>query len=597
MEVDILAWIKEENRFLNRKERQERIDLLEAYIQKIKKNLGVEDLSTIEDETLLLELYEIAKELKRLKRVHRAEVDLLYFSWEYFSETANPENQGNWDGFDLQVPEDAAKFHKEICEIMDEVSNKKKNKKVVVAAPRGHAKSTYLSKAFPLREIVFRKRTYIIMLSITPTVTEQNLDWLKLQLKHNKKLREDFGPILSPKKQENPRDNNESFITSIKLKRGRKILSLVEASSEGKPIRGRNWNSTRPDLIICDDLEDQHINAGSKEQREKLKEWYNKNVEFLGDPKGKRTAFVYMGTMVAPDCLLQDLIENRSDYEARIYRAIERFPKRMDLWLECEEIYHNPDKNKKERAQEAYEFYLDRKELMDEGAEVLWEEVKPIWELFKTKWDMGSRSFSTEYMNNPIDKESQIFDPDKFTYYDPNNFNFLDEHFYIVFGVDFAMGKKDRGDYSSLTILAKSKRTGTRYVVESIIDKMHPDDFINMIVQKVVQYQPDRIAADSNASQEFLTFTLKQRLRNIGYPSLTRVKEIKDRTKKELRIEALAPDILNGHIQFNKRHYLLIEQFAEFPNGSHDDGPDSLSMAESIARKTRAEIIQKPWYM
>src|SRR5690606_12566861 len=125
-------------------------------------------------------------------------------------------------------------------------------------------------------------------------------------------------------------------------------------------------------------------------------------------------------------------------------------------------------------------------------------------------------------------------------------------------------GKKDRGDYSSLTILAKSKRTGTRYVVESIIDKMHPDDFINMIVQKVVQYQPDRIAADSNASQEFLTFTLKQRLRNIGYPSLTRVKEIKDRTKKELRIEALAPDILNGHIQFNKRHYLLIEQFAEF---------------------------------
>lgn len=597
MEVDILAWIKEENRFLNRKERQERIDLLEAYIQKIKKNLGVEDLSTIEDETLLLELYEIAKELKRLKRVHRAEVDLLYFSWEYFSETANPENQGNWDGFDLQVPEDAAKFHKEICEIMDEVSNKKKNSKVVVAAPRGHAKSTYLSKAFPLREIVFRKRTYIIMLSITPTVTEQNLDWLKLQLKHNKKLREDFGPILSPKKQENPRDNNESFITSIKLKRGRKILSLVEASSEGKPIRGRNWNSTRPDLIICDDLEDQHINAGSKEQREKLKEWYNKNVEFLGDPKGKRTAFVYMGTMVAPDCLLQDLIENRSDYEARIYRAIEQFPKRMDLWLECEEIYHNPDKNKKERAQEAYEFYLERKELMDEGAEVLWEEVKPIWELFKTKWDMGSRSFSTEYMNNPIDKETQIFDPEEFSYYDPSSYNFLSENFDIYFGVDFAMGKRDRGDYSSLTILAKSRRTGTRYIVESIIEKMHPDEFLDLIVQKVLYYQPTRIAADSNASQEFLTFTLKQRLRNIGYPSLTRVKEIKDRTKKELRIEALAPDILNGHIQFNKRHYLLIEQFAEFPNGSHDDGPDSLSMAESIARKTRAEIIQKPWYM
>ena len=100
--------------------------------------------------------------------------------------------------------------------------------------------------------------------------------------------------------------------------------------------------------------------------------------------------------------------------------------------------------------------------------------LKPFGIYSKSSGIEGAKLFSTEYMNNPIDKESQIFDPDKFTYYDPNNFNFLDEHFYIVFGVDFAMGKKDRGDYSSLTILAKSKRTGTRYVVESIIDKMHP---------------------------------------------------------------------------------------------------------------------------
>lgn len=594
-----MAWIEKEQRFLNRRERKERIQILEAYVRKIKKNYGVDDLSSIEDEQVLLELYEIAKELKRLKRVHRAERDLLYFCWEYFSETANPENQGNWEGFDLKSPEDAALFHKEICEMMDEVSNKRKNAKKVVAAPRAFAKSTYLSKGFPIREICYRKRKYIIMISITPNVTEQNLDWIKNQLKYNKKLREDFGPLLSQRKHDNPRDNNESFITNLKQKRGlgRRMLTLVEATSEGKPIRGRNWNNVRPDLIICDDLEDQAINAGTKEQRDKLKDWYTKNVEPLGDPKGKRTAFVYMGTTVAPDCLLLDLINNRADYDAKVYRAIIEFPKRMDLWAECEQIYLNPDKNKKERVKEAKEFYLRNKELMDEGAVVLWPESKTIWDLFEIKWNRGSQAFSTEYMNNPIDKESQIFDPDKFTYYDPNNFNFLDEHFYIVFGVDFAMGKKDRGDYSSLTILAKSKRTGTRYVVESIIDKMHPDDFINMIVQKVLQYQPDRIAADSNASQEFLTFTLKQRLRNIGYPSLTRVKEIKDRTKKELRIEALAPDILNGHIQFNKRHYLLIEQFAEFPNGSHDDGPDSLSMAESIARKERAEIIQKPWYM
>lgn len=207
-----MAWIEEEKRFLRRRERKKRIDLLEQYIDKVKKKYGVENLSEIEDEEVLLEMSKIAKELKKLKRVHRAEVDLLYFSWEYFSETGNKGNAGNWDGFDIESADDAAEFHKEICSIIDHVSNKETNAKISLAAPRGHAKSTYLSKAFPIREICYRKRKYIIAISITPDVTEKNLEWISLQLKHNEKLREDFGPLLSTKKQDNIRDNNEAFI-------------------------------------------------------------------------------------------------------------------------------------------------------------------------------------------------------------------------------------------------------------------------------------------------------------------------------------------------------------------------------------------------
>lgn len=68
-----MAWIEEEKRFLRRRERKKRIDLLEKYIEKVKKEHDVSKLSEIEDEEVILEMSKIAKELKKLKRVHRAE--------------------------------------------------------------------------------------------------------------------------------------------------------------------------------------------------------------------------------------------------------------------------------------------------------------------------------------------------------------------------------------------------------------------------------------------------------------------------------------------------------------------------------------------
>src|SRR5690625_7113465 len=95
---------------------------------------------------------------------------------------------------------------------MNEVSTVRTNDKVAVAAPRSHAKSTYLSKAFPVHEILYRLRRYVIIISETPTVSTGNMQWIRDQLKHNVKLREDFGPLLSPRAQSNIRENSESLI-------------------------------------------------------------------------------------------------------------------------------------------------------------------------------------------------------------------------------------------------------------------------------------------------------------------------------------------------------------------------------------------------
>lgn len=530
---------------------------------------------------MLEDYFDKRTELERLERIERCDGNLLAFSIEYFSEHGNPGNDGNWDGFDLTKVEDAAEFHRELTGIMDDVSTTRVNAKIAAAISRAHAKSTYLSRAFPVSEVVYRKRKYVINISETPNVAKANMEWLRSQLKYNRKLREDFGPLLSPRDQTNITDNSEEFIAWHPDGDSKKQIALVQAASTGQALRGRNWNGTRPDLILMDDLEDARSggNASTPEQRTKLREWMTQTVMALGDPKGARSAFVLMGTTVHRESLLMHVLYDRADFDSTVYRAIISEPARMDLWEECRLIYIDRDIPK--RADVARQFYDDNHEAMNEGVEVLWAAVQPIWKLMTWKWDNGSKAFNTEYQNNPIDPDSMLFNPETFTYY-TGDIDYLSDEYEVAMGVDPAMGKsRTKGDYSAVVTTAKHKVTGTIYVLDAYGERIPPRKLIDVIVQKVALYQPTVIAAESIAAQEFIVDELKVALKKSGYPSEQRVKKIYHTSRKELRIEAMEPSIENGTIQFDRRHALLIEQFEMWGTGSHDDLLDGLEFCVS----------------
>lgn len=572
-----MAWI--EGRFLGRKERSELLEVYDAYFNDvIIPQYGDDPSDWPEDARDKVPLW------LKLERVQRCEGNLLEFALEYFSDARNPENDGNWEGFDITDVSEAPEFHREIADIINVVSTKELNAKVAVAAPRSHAKSTYLSKAFPISEVVYRLRKYIIIISETPTVSKANMEWIRNQLKFNRKLRDDFGPLLSPKDQANIRDNGEGFIAwHNDGDDSRKQVALVEAASTGQALRGRNWNGSRPDLIILDDLEDARPggNASTPEQRKSLKDWFSQTVMPLGDPKGKRTAFVYMGTTVHFDALLMNVLYNRSDFKTKVYRAIIEHPENADLWEQCRLIY--TDRENVNRKEEAEAFFAEHEAEMLRGSKVLWPEVQPLWKLMTWKWDNSAKAFNTEYMNNPIDEESMIFNPETFTYHEGVLSDFDHITYDISMGVDFAMGK-ERGDYSAITVVARHKQNGSIYVIDSYGERVNPTEFIKVIVDKVLLFEPDVIAAESQAAQEFFVDTLINELSAVGYPSFTRVKKVKQRTRKEMRIEAMLPEIENGTIRFNKKHALLLEQFERYGQGGHDDLPDSMEMAVSASK-------------
>ncbi|MEV2287435.1 hypothetical protein ABND12_18130, partial [Paenibacillus larvae] len=116
-----MAWIGTE--WLKREKREE---LIRKYTELIDAMAANQNRLT---ESELAELDEYLTELERLERIHRGERDLLYFAWEYFSETRNPGNQGNWQDFEPENVESAPDFHKEICAEMDRISYIDKNGK------------------------------------------------------------------------------------------------------------------------------------------------------------------------------------------------------------------------------------------------------------------------------------------------------------------------------------------------------------------------------------------------------------------------------------------------------------------------------------
>lgn len=555
------------------RERRVRIKALEQRIDVYKILQQRDGLDSLQLTTFLDDL----KDLEKLRRIERAEYDTLYFMYEYFSDDGNPDNEQNLIPFGTNIT-DAPHFHGELCGLLNVVSNKHLTARIAWAAPRGHAKSAYLSNCFPVHEIVFSKRKYILVISETDTASKKFIEWVASQLKFNAKLREDFGDFLNPRKAMNDKDNQEAFLTANGV--------LVEAASMGKQLRGKRNGSYRPDLVICDDLESSK-NTNTPELRGKNLDWFNKVVMPIGDPS--RTSFIYMGTIVHPNGLLPSVLR-RADFQSKIYAAIVSNPEREDLWQTFEEMYRDQDNDT--RLDDTIAFYVQNSVEMDKGAEVLWAARFPYMKLMLEKVNIGSRAFGSEFMNNPIDDESQIFKPDMFTYFDYKDINPRELDYYGAW--DIAFGKSARSDYNAIVIVGRHRKSGICYVMESWAKKCAAHEAVIMAADLIEKYRAkvfvvETVQAQIDFYRQLLELLSKRRIYG------TKIKPLNSKKKKEERIESLEPIIENGQLRFQKVHRLMLEMFEQFPQHDHDDLPDALQMAvELCAVGKRRTYAKKP---
>lgn len=165
--------------------------------------------------------------------------------------------------------------------------------------PRGHAKTTFI-KVIISWLIVYDKISFALVICANEALAEELLS--------------DINSILSSPNMEAVYGEWESNLIkggdSKELKKAfyhdRPVI--LAAKGAGSSVRGLNIAHTRPDFILCDDMQTRE-NDESVAERTKLRRWMVATLFKLLAPRGNRT-IVYIGNMYSTDCILYQLQHN-----------------------------------------------------------------------------------------------------------------------------------------------------------------------------------------------------------------------------------------------------------------------------------------------
>lgn len=418
-------------------------------------------------------------------------------------------------------PIEPAAFHREIYQLA------LTHLRVAFAAPREHAKSTVVSLFLVLYFICHKLRRFIVVISDTQAQAALLLGAVKAELEGNDDLRADFGAL----------DNQDKwgeydFVTTTGIR--------LVARGAGQSLRGLRQRQYRPDMVICDDLEDDE-KVDNPQIREKLENWFKRVVLNLG----KRCQVFVIGTILHYDSLLSHLLdpEKYSKFHKRLLMAVD------DDW--------DPDS-------------------------VLWPGMWPVEALKAKEEDIGAVDFDQEYRNRPLNKLTQEFQEEWFVQHAYTLDEIRDVVMLKIMGVDPAISQKEKADFFGKCTIGIGPR-GHIFVLRAEQKKIPFNEQVKFLCERYDDERPEMIGIESVAYQR----ALKQRLDEVSRETrrYIPVKEVEAKGEKFTRIKTMAPLVENGTIRFrmDDSQKVLRSQLL-FLGKTKDDVADALEIAVRLAR-------------
>lgn len=525
-----------------------------------------------------------ANDLNTLARA-LGEIDIAFFNLYFLQDIFVPS--------DDNVARTLSKSHYEMFSLFNDTFVKDKYDKVNVVVSRGFAKTTTGDLALTVWAKCYRKSVFTVIGAKTDIDAQQFVSSIKNVFKTNQKIKDTFGILYDEKNRDYKSNANEVELTND---------TCIRAISSGSSLRGINWKSVRPTLLIMDDFQSE-ANILTEDARIKQYNKWTKEVEQCGDKavwrNGKKiksaTKIVSIGTVLHMDCLISRLQRNR-DYKTFLRRAILlKGDQTVDdifespLWSKCKEIYFDDSLEDSKAA--AQEFYQENFEEMK--FPVLWEEK---WDCFNDLaipyWE-NRQAFMSEMMNNASEIGLRWFKSAR-----TQTVEEIEEHDFkkTILCIDPASTTSRKSDFTAM-VVGSTATNGFKYMREIVMDKLEFNLYCAKVVEILIKYEEiSYVYVEKNTFQgadiikikELISKEPKLRNRKIEFANEMQ------RTNKEEKISTIVDDVNNGRIIFVDNNPKAIEQLMDYQGEKyslHDDFVDCVAECSNRLEKVNTNNV------
>lgn len=450
---------------------------------------------------------------------------------------------------------DTPPFHKEIYKTI----RNSKFLRVLIAAPRGTAKSTLISLIFPLWQVAFKQKgkdLFIVIVSESQAQSINFLNRIKYHLNKSRPFKLLFGNLSA--------DTAKRWTaTDIILANGARIVAV----GAGQRVRGFIEGDTRPTLIIIDDFESE-LNAYTPEARFKNRKWITEAVIPSLADDGR---VVMVGTVISEDCFL-NWAKGSSAWKTLWYSIID-----------------------------------------PETGKSIWEHkfpMKRIEQIRKEYKSVGNdNGFFQEYMNQAQSPEEAPFKPEYVSNFFNHRLEYIDGQPCLVLGekndddydvipvslyggIDPASSLAQRADFFVFVTLAKDAEDNT-YLVDIFREHLAPAKQPDKIIELYKKYRHTHVKIETTGYQEALRDHVRKLMKEQKLHIRGLEKGVKPRNRKSERLLSLVPMLASGKFFFRATDVQAQEEFMSFPRGKHDDIMDGVWTALQGAKRCRIKEIEK----
>jgi hypothetical protein len=389
-----------------------------------------------------------------------------------------------------------------ICEQIHIQESTNEKRKILLYAPRNHAKSTVVSYKLPCWLIGRKPDIRIVTVSNVAGQAEAFLRQVSLTIENDENYNRYF-PSLFPECPEKW-TNKEIIVERITKE---KDPTLSTTGTGGAIL------SKRADLIICDDLLNKD-NTRTPEQRKKVLDWFNDILMPVLDPD--HGILIFIGTVFHEDDLISTLMKDPTFNVKKKYKAIIREDlddKQIELWGIYKKFMVDGMRDK------ALNFFKDKEKEMTANTEVLWPERWNYRRLVDERLSSGTRSFNLMYQNEVLSEETAIVKGEWVDNCKDENRTLLDNYSPTIGlgltlvattgGVDLAISEKETADLNVIISLARTTE-GKILLMNCIYGRWSPSTIRANIVGQFLRFKHQLILVEDNAFQASLVKDMKE---------------------------------------------------------------------------------------